>query len=72
MEVKAPNAKFRVICGGLFFWDGKGIHHGDFDTLPEAKNKAQEVKAGQKEKLKTVYIWNDKGELVGEAGYFDW
>lgn len=61
---QAPAGKFRVI--GVDTFDSSDWVQGDRDTLKEAQELA-EKEGGQ---MTMMYIYNDKGEHMGEAGTF--
>lgn len=60
----APTGKFRVI--GVDTFDGRDWYEGDFDTTEEAVDRAR-LKGGQMTKM---YVYNDAGNFVFEAGTF--
>ena len=60
----APKGKYRVI--GVDTFDGGDWHQGDFDTKQAALNEAR-AKGGEMTKM---YVYDDKGRHVGNAGTF--
>ena len=60
----APKSKFRVV--GVDTFDGGDWVQGDFDTLEKAKECADKEGAP----MTKTYVYNDKGQLVYEAGTF--
>lgn len=61
---KAPEGKFRVI--GVDTFDGGDWVQGDFVTKDEALAEARR-KGGEMTKM---YVYDDTGRYVGEAGRF--
>ncbi|MBR9678255.1 MAG: hypothetical protein GOU97_03130 [Nanoarchaeota archaeon] len=61
---KSPEGKFRVI--GVDSFDGTDWVAGDFPTLEEAIEVADE-KGG---KMTKMYVYNDKGKSLYNAGTF--
>lgn len=63
---KAPKGKFRVV--GVDTFDGGDWVEDDFKTIREAKGRVRKKTKG-KQMLK-MYVYNDKGVCVDEAGTF--
>ena len=61
---QAPPGKFRII--GVDTFDGSDWLENDCDTL-EGVQKLVDEKG---DKMTMMYIYNDKGEYVGETGTF--
>lgn len=64
LELKAPFGKFRVI--GVDTFDYTDWIYGDYDTIEEAKQKAEDEGGIM---LKT-HVYDDAGKHVFEAGSF--
>ena len=63
---KAPVEKFRVVSVDTF--DGSDGVDGDFDSLSEAVAYAKRATQGQQ--MCKAYIYNDKGQCVGDYGTY--
>lgn len=68
IDAKVPEGKFRVVGVDSFDRDSRGIYYGDFDTLPQAQDKAREIT--REENYFVAYLWDDQARLVDKIGKY--